>query len=460
MATSGPDPRPTGSTAGTPVRPRRRRRAAWAAALVAGAVVGATVVVPSHGDDLAFGDRSGSSLNDRYEQAVQDAAAQQDTGATGTATGTDDGHAHDHSDTTTKNAVSRSGEGSASTADPTTLAERMNGIQAVAAQRAEADPELVPLAKRPGRADVPEDRYAMAGGCYTVQDAASGRFVRRTTSGFAASAARRGKGEPFHFQATDLGRYLLFDSRKDFVARAGGTPLDQTGLTGGGNAVAAAAEPSASADWVVRGGSTYTFSLQDGTEPRHLAVGDGGALALADSPSRFRLRLTEGCASWPEVSTSMRGRTFRGVSGIQEVRGYTDAHTHHMAFEFLGGEAHCGRPWHPYGVEIALADCEDHQRQNGCASPLETALTQEPCHDPVGWPTFKDWPAPDSLTHEGTYWRWMERSWRGGLRLFVNLLVENNQLCQLYPYKRNSCDDMDSIRLQAKQMRAFERYVD
>jgi hypothetical protein len=24
-------------------------------------------------------------------------------------------------------------------------------------------------------------------------------------------------------------------------------------------------------------------------------------------------------------------------------------------------------------------------------------------HDPVGWPTFKDWPAPHSLTHEGTY---------------------------------------------------------
>src|SRR5690606_27331037 len=141
-----------------------------------------------------------------------------------------------------------------------------------------------------------------------------------------------------------------------------------------GDAVAAAAEPGESADWVVRGGSTYTFMLKDGSEPRHLAVGDGGSLTLADSPARFRLRLTEGCAAWPEVSTSMKGRTFRGVSDIQEVRGYTDAHTHGMAFEFLGGEAHCGRPWHPYGVELALQDCEDHERQNGCASALEFAL--------------------------------------------------------------------------------------
>ena len=54
----------------------------------------------------------------------------------------------------------------------------------------------------------------------------------------------------------------------------------------------------------------------------------------------------------------------------------------------------------------------------------------------------------------------MERSWRGGQRIFVNLLVENNKLCEIYPLKRNSCDDMDSIRLQANDMCALERYID
>ena len=131
-----------------------------------------------------------------------------------------------------------------------------------------------------------------------------------------------------------------------------------------------------------------------------------------------------------------------------------------MAFEFLGGEVHCGRPWHPYGVTYALRDCEDHTATAGGARPWSFLSGDPDGHDPVGWPTFRDWPAPDSLTHEGTYYRWMERSWRGGLRLFVNLLVENNKLCELYPLKRNSCDDMDSIRLQARRMRQFERYVD
>ena len=131
-----------------------------------------------------------------------------------------------------------------------------------------------------------------------------------------------------------------------------------------------------------------------------------------------------------------------------------------MAFEFLGGGAHCGKPWDRFGAPYALIDCPDHVAGVNRARGLP--LVGEPYHDPIGWPTFKDWPAPESLTHEGTYYRWLERSWRGGQRLFVNLLVENNQLCQLYPLpqRKNSCDDMDSIRLQAQRMYELQDYVD
>ena len=51
-------------------------------------------------------------------------------------------------------------------------------------------------------------------------------------------------------------------------------------------------------------------------------------------------------------------------------------------------------------------------------------------------------------------------SWRGGQRILVNLLVENNKLCELYPLKHNSCNDMKSVRLQADDMRKLERYID
>ena len=64
--------------------------------------------------------------------------------------------------------------------------------------------------------------------------------------------------------------------------------------------------------------------------------------------------MRSGCADFPEVSTNVSGNPFSGISGTQEVRGFIDAHTHGMAFEFLGGQVHCGRPWSPYGVTVAL----------------------------------------------------------------------------------------------------------
>jgi hypothetical protein len=187
----------------------------------------------------------------------------------------------------------------------------------------------------------------------------------------------------------------------------------------------------------------------------------GGEVVVADDPAGWRLERTTGCARYPESQVNIAGRPHAGVTSFQEVRGYVDAHTHGMAFEFLGG-AHCGRPWHRYGPAYALVDCPDHRTGTNA---LETALSGEPRHDPVGWPTFKDWPAPESLTHEGTYYKWMERSWRGGQRLFVNLLVENNQLCRLYPFKRDglsdvTCDEMESVRRQAQDMYEMQDYID
>ena len=64
------------------------------------------------------------------------------------------------------------------------------------------------------------------------------------------------------------------------------------------------------------------------------------------------------------------------------------------------------------------------------------------------------------MTHEQTYYRWIERAWRGGLRLYVNLFVENSVLCELFPLKRNSCDEMDSVRLQARDIYEMQDYID
>ena len=81
-------------------------------------------------------------------------------------------------------------------------------------------------------------------------------------------------------------------------------------------------------------------------------------------------------------------------------------------------------------------------------------------HSTEGWPSFAGWPRDESQTHEGTYWKWIERAWRSGLRIMVNDLVENRALCELYPLKKNNCNDMVSAYKQAEDMHALQDYID
>ena len=349
-----------------------------------------------------------------------------------------------------KNAITRSPLEDG-TDDPTTVTQALAHADAVSEQRAEPDPDLVPTqsAELRPHAPAPEDVYAMAGGCYALQSTTNDKWVVRSGTGYAATAATATDAEPFHFQASDLGSYLLWDGDQEFI--------DSRPFT-----VVSTAKPSKFTDFTVEmDGSAATFTLP--SLDRAVAVNARSKLASARTGTPFELRLTTGCESWPEAEVNVTGAAFGGESSHQEVRGYLDGHTHGMAFEFLGGNVHCGRPWHPYGIQAALKDCPDHELANGAGAVLENfTRTGLPVgtHDPVGWPTFKDWPAAESLTHEGTYWKWLERSWRGGQRLLVNLLVENNKLCQIYPLGRNSCDDTKSLKLQADDMRKLERYID
>ena len=347
----------------------------------------------------------------------------------------------------------------------------------------------------------PEDRYAMAGGCYTVRSVATGRYLARTGDGIAAVAETPADAERFGFQATDLGAYLLFGSESDFLAAANGAvddadnavldtapgaavdglalgapeaageaAADSPANAGRADAVILAGAPSELADWAVEEVTDQSFRFRlpavdatlfttgDGDLMMANAVGDTGRL------DEFTLRLAEGCAEWPEIEVNVSGPIARGGSPFDEVSGYVDAHLHAMAFEFIGGRIRCGRPWHRYGVTEALRGCREHELAGGRLAGAEVVLSgRDPVagHDTnAGWPTFTDWPKPSSLTYEQVYYKWLERAWRGGLRMFTNLLVDNTALCKVYPYKRNSCNEMDGVRLQHQRILELQDYID
>src|SRR5688500_11230059 len=67
----------------------------------------------------------------------------------------------------------------------------------------------------------PLDRYEPAGGCYVLRNAATGGYVTRSGTAFRADGTRDAAA-PLRFQAYDLGKYLLFGDKQDFLAAAGG----------------------------------------------------------------------------------------------------------------------------------------------------------------------------------------------------------------------------------------------
>jgi hypothetical protein len=158
-------------------------------------------------------------------------------------------------------------------------------------------------------------------------------WVTRDGAGFRADAARDA-AEPFHLQATDLGSYLLWSADQRFLAAAG-------------SGVTAASTPSPEADFVVD--DAFTLVLSGG---RALQADGAGALSIGATPTRFTFTRTTGCATWPEVEINITGEPVGGSTPWTEVAGYLDAHLHTMAFEFVGGNARCGRPWHRYGVDV------------------------------------------------------------------------------------------------------------
>ena len=294
------------------------------------------------------------------------------------------------------------------------------------------------------------DVYSYANGCYVLRDATSGRYVVRDALGYSTAATTVGAATPFRMQATALGRYLLYgpDGRMPSAA-----PLGLVGFT---------SAPGPAADWRLEdvGGNLRLVSVSTG---KQLGVGAASRLTqVASGPARWAFVAAQGCAQFPEVEVNVTGQPFKGSSPTATVRGFLDDHIHLGAFEFLGGRFHCGRPWSPYGVTVALKDCVDHF-PNGAGAVVENFIsTGSPVgtHSPEGWPSFAGWPRDESQSHEGTYWKWLERAWRSGLRLMVTDLVENRALCELYPFKQNNCNEMASAYQQVKDMQALQDYID
>ncbi len=287
----------------------------------------------------------------------------------------------------------------------------------------------------------PQNRYSLVHGCFALSSAGGQALTG---------------GEHVRMQATTLGRYLLYRPDSTFLAAQDD------------GSVSSASDPSWAADWTVSpaGNGVFTLSPQSATG-RVLTVGAGGAGSLGDAATagdsaRFKFTPTDGCATYPEAPLNARGRPAKGETSFGQVGGLVEGHMHWMTFEYIGGKFHCGRPWHPYGIKYALPDCSSVEGPQGSAAPLQNFLNYgapESPHDTSGYPELSAWSA-DNLTYEGTYYRWVERAWLGGMRLMVMGINENRVLCELQANRETDCNEMNTVRRGIKDIRELQNYVD
>ena len=266
-------------------------------------------------------------------------------------------------------------------------------------------------------ADAPT-RYSLAGGCYALTSASTGRSSRAATS----CGCRRRR----------LGSYLLYRPDARLPRRA---------------ATTAASVPRRSRARRPTGRSSRRAATRSRSRPRRhptsvLAVSGAAAMAAwrhgggAGARRSSRSCRRAAAPTTPRPSSTPRARRRRAALPFGEVGGLIDGHMHWMTFEYLGGNFHCGRPWDavrdPVRAARLLGDRgpAGHARRRSRTSSTSAAPTQPARHDGlaeahrVGTPTTSPTRAP---TGAGS-----QRAWMGGLRLIVMPVNENRILCELH----------------------------
>ena len=172
----------------------------------------------------------------------------------------------------------------------------------------------------------------------------------------------------------------------------------------------------------------------------------------------------------------------------QPLYGIADTHAHPFSNLAFGGALLWGSPFDERGINAALAWCDvtwDFSTETGdLFLPLSIPTPQTPngtlvhdaplallmatlneeggVHSPKGPPDFENWPNWDTTMHQQMYYRWLQRAYKGGLRLMVMLAVNNEVSCRLSQSIRPDfgCEDMPAVDRQLDATYDLEEFID
>jgi microsomal dipeptidase-like Zn-dependent dipeptidase len=176
----------------------------------------------------------------------------------------------------------------------------------------------------------------------------------------------------------------------------------------------------------------------------------------------------------------------------EPVRGFADIHMHQFSNLALGGAGFWGDTHHPGGIDKALPWCDwtwkfpilpglslspdfhptlgfkahgtvAHQWVDCPADDFGISVScnsHEGVHAVSGTGPFEGWPKWSTTTHQQMYYKWLERAYKGGLRLMVQLAVNNELACLISGKRWLDCRDMYNIDKQIDGAYALEAFID
>ncbi|MCA9540159.1 MAG: membrane dipeptidase [Myxococcales bacterium] len=315
-----------------------------------------------------------------------------------------------------------------------------------------------------------------ATGCYALKAESTGKYL--THGGLPLYNANRTEvkdWERFCVVRTHNNTVLIQNEKGAYVSARDGGIVQSAWL------------PGPWEEWQAESLGGNRFSLKN---PKHSAwlsadrVLDGVVTTKGERREWevWQLEPTNNCACDPtfdaDIATNVEPPPQSGP-----VFGIADTHAHVFSNLGFGGYEFHGAASSPYGIRGALPIC-DYSHGPASATDIIGLANNDGPHDTEGAPGFAAWPAWNNVNHQQMYYKWIERAWRGGLRLQVQLAVDNELLCYASkvtvaagyaamvgqvlagfhppppPDLKIACDDMDSIGRQVAGARALEAFID
>lgn len=307
--------------------------------------------------------------------------------------------------------------------------------------------------------------YSLANNYYKIKSIYNNKYLVGNDAGYEAQALTGAEAMTFYFKPSALGTYILYDKDSKWLN------------VNTFNAIIRNTSRNNSIQWKVKEQSDGTFSLYSITKKKYIGISETSLVwkDSVDSSCFFAFEKTSGTNPFPEANTCVTIQSTNGSTVAPEnamsrpsignrIIGYADTHGHINHFLGSGQVTFVMEPFSPLGIQEALNSCAGWHGNGGALDIWGAAVDNSVGHNTNGYPDFDYWPTSYSTNHQQVYYKWLERSWLAGQRVFVQQCVNNEILGKLMntmpPYKNAPTDDMVVADLQIQNIIDMQNYID